>query len=150
MIRSFILIVLVGGAFASQAQYFQFSQYNFTSQRISPTSPAESDYATLGLIFRNQGTGSDVNLNSNFLSAAYPIITRKGVRWSGIGVTVMDDRSGGIFSLQEATLSYAINVPMSRFETLTLGFKGLYQQKQADLSGLFTGSQFVPDRGFDE
>jgi len=143
-----LLFMLI--ASTAMGQYFQFSQYNFTSQRVSPTAPASSDYATLGFIYRNQETASDIKLNSNMLSVSYPFLARvDSRRWSGIGLTVMDDRSGGVFSVQEASLSYAINVFINRFESFTLGFKGLYQQRKIDLSGLFTGSQYVADRGFD-
>jgi type IX secretion system PorP/SprF family membrane protein len=137
-------------AFAASGQYFQFSQYNFTSQRVSPAAPAMSDYASVGFIYRNQGTASDIKLNSNLLSIAYPLITRSGKRWSGVGATFMDDRSGGLFNVQEATLSYAVNVNLNSNESLALGFKGLYQQRRFDLNGLHTGSQYVADRGFDE
>jgi type IX secretion system PorP/SprF family membrane protein len=148
-----LLVVLLFTLIACEAtgQYFQFSQYNFTSQRVSPTAPATSDYASVGFIYRNQGTGSDIKLNTNVLSASYPLISRNsGKRWSGIGVTVMDDRSGGIFNIQEASVSYAINVFLNRFESVALGFKGLYQQRKIDLGGLYTGSQYVADRGFDQ
>jgi type IX secretion system PorP/SprF family membrane protein len=133
------------------AQYFQFSQYNFTSQRISPTAPATSDYAKLAFIYRNQSAAGNVKLNSNMLSASYPFVSKKtGRRWSGLGVTLMDDRSGGIFAVNEGAVSYAVNVFLTQSQTITLGFKGLYQQRRLDYSGLFTEAQFIPDRGFDQ
>ena len=133
------------------AQYFQFSQYNFTSQRINPASVAASDFMSADLIYRDQNTGGDVRLKSSMISASYPFLSRKnGMRWSGIGVSLMDDRSGGIFTVQEASLSYAINVFLNRYQSLSLGFKGLYQQRRFNLSGLFTESQYIHDRGFDE
>lgn len=133
-----------------KSQYFQFSQYNFTSQRINPALVASSDYASLGMLYRQQAAGGDMRLKSSFLSGTYPIINPKtGQRWSGVGVSFMDDRAGGIFSTQEAALAYGVNVFLSRFQSLTLGFKGLYQQRKINLDGLFTGSQFIPDRGFD-
>ncbi|NJM24977.1 MAG: PorP/SprF family type IX secretion system membrane protein [Bacteroidia bacterium] len=133
------------------AQHFQFSQYNFTPQRINPAMVSTSNYASVGLLYRNQGTGGGFNLNSTFLSASYPFISRRGgVRWSGVGISLMDDRSGGYFNVQEAALSYAINVPLSKYQTLSLGAKGLFQQRQLNLDGLFTGAQYIPDRGFDE
>jgi type IX secretion system PorP/SprF family membrane protein len=150
MARKLLLGILILSAANVHAQYFQFSQYNFSAQRVSPTAPASTDYATLGLLYRNQGTASDINLSSNFLSSSYPLITRNGRRWSGVGITIMDDRSGGIFSLQEASLSYAVNIPVNKFESLSFGVKGLYQQRKVDLEGLHTGSQYVTDRGFDE
>lgn len=132
-------------------QYFQFSQYNFTDQRVNPAMVASSDYATAEAIFRNQTTGAnEIQLRSSSLSAAYPFLSgRTGKRWSGLGVSFLDDRSGGIFAAQEASLSYALNVFLSRYQFLSLGFKGLYRKRSVDLSGLFTGAQYIQDRGFD-
>lgn len=144
-----ILICLVR---ITAAQYFQFSQYNFTPQRINPAQVGDSDYASLSLDYRNQATDGGFHLTSNVLNVAYPLISRTGQRWSGIGLTFMDDRSGqaGIFNTQEAGLSYALNVPLARYETISLGVKGLYQSRKIDLDGLYTGAQYVPDRGFNE
>jgi type IX secretion system PorP/SprF family membrane protein len=151
MVRFLLVIGLLISAHSAMAQYFQFSQYNYAAQRISPTAPAESDFARLSFLYRNQGTGGDIRLNSNFLSASYPLINAKtGKRWSGIGATLLDDRSGGIYAIREGSLSYAINIPVAELQTFSLGFKGLYQQRKIDLSGLYTGSQYIPDRGFDE
>jgi type IX secretion system PorP/SprF family membrane protein len=137
-------------ATAASAQYFQYSQYNFSEQRINPAIVASSDYASLGLLYRNQAAGGNINLKSSLFSAAYPLMSHKtGMRWSGVGVSLMDDRSGGIFSTQEMSLSYAVNIFLSRFQSLSLGFKGLYQRRNVNLDGLYTGSQYIPDRGFD-
>lgn len=149
------LVILVSLVIAAsngvQAQYFQFSQINYTDQRINPAVAATSDYATLNFVHRNQKTGGDFNLNSSFISASYPFFSKKdGHRWSGVGISMLDDRSGGIFNTQEATLSYAMNVYLSKWQTLTLGAKGLYQQRRINLDGLYTGMQYIPDRGFDE
>jgi type IX secretion system PorP/SprF family membrane protein len=151
MIRFFVVLIFLFTAYRGSAQYFQFSQYNYASQRVSPTAPATSDYARLGFLYRNQGTGGDINLNSNLLSASYPLINKKtGKRWSGAGITLMDDRSGGLYSVTEGSLSYAVNVFLTELQSVSLGVRGLYQQRKIDLSGLHTGLQFIPDRGFDE
>ena len=136
----------------SLAQYFQFSQYNFTPQRINPAQVGSSDYASTSFIYRNQATDGGFHLTSNIVNASYPIFARNGQRWSGVGLTLMDDRSGqaGIFNTQEVGLSYAINVPLAKYQTLSLGVKGLYQNRKIDLGGLYTGAQYVPDRGFSE
>jgi type IX secretion system PorP/SprF family membrane protein len=145
-------IVFIGWFNTSLAQYFQFSQYNFTPQRINPAQVGNSDYASLSFDYRNQVTDGGFHLTSNILNASYPIFARNGRRWSGVGITLMDDRSGqaGIFNTQEVGVSYAINVPLAKYQTISLGFKGLYQNRKIDLDGLFTGSQYVPDRGFSE
>ena len=150
--RIFVISVLNTIWFSTAfGQYFHFSQINYTDQRINPAVVASSDYAFLNFAHRNQKTGGDFNLNSSFASASYPLLSKKnGVRWAGLGVTLMDDRSGGIFKIQEASLSYAANIYLSKWQTISLGAKGLYQQRKIDLDGLYTGMQYVPDRGFDE
>src|SRR5688572_10585157 len=133
-------------------QYFQFSQYNFTPQRINPAQVANSNYAALSVNHRNQATDGGFHLTSNILNVSYPLISRAGRRWSGIGVTFMDDRSGqaGLFNTQEAGLSYALNVFLAKYQTFSLGVKALYQSRKIDLGGLYTGAQYIPDRGFSE
>ena len=147
-----VVFLAVLWPFTAMAQYFQYSQYNFTHQRINPGMVASSDYASVGLIFRDQSTeANDIALKTSMVSVVYPFLNgRTGARWSGLGVALMDDRSGGIFTVQEASVSYAVNVFLSRLQFLSLGFKGLYQQGRVNLNGLYTGAQYIRDRGFDE
>ena len=134
---------------AVYGQYFQFSQYNFTAQRINPAMIGTSRYAIYDLASRSQKTGGDFNLNSNFISATHPLLNQStGRPWSGFGITLMDDRSAGIFRTQEASISYAVNVQLSRFQLLSFGVKGLVQTQRISLDGFYTGSQYIPDRGF--
>lgn len=134
------------------AQYFQFSQYNFTPQRINPAYVASSDYALLSAVYRNQSTQGGFHLNSTILNVSYPLISARRGRWSGIGLSFMDDRSGnaGIFNTQEAALSYAINLNLAAQQTISFGARLLYQSNKIDLSGFNTGAQYVQDRGFDQ
>jgi len=149
--RLFVLALVVFSSRAS-GQYFQFSQYNFTPQRINPALVATSDYAQLAFVYRNQGTDGGFRLSSNSLNAMYPIHSRKGNRWSGVGISLLDDRSGqaGIFSTQEAGVAYAVNIALASRQSLSLGTKFLYQGRRINLEGLYTGSQYIQDRGFDE
>lgn len=134
------------------AQYFQFSQYNFTPQRINPATVASSDYASLSFDYRNQATDGGFHLNSNIVNVSYPLLAKNGSRWAGIGLSLMDDRSGdaGLFNTQEVALSYAVNINLAKFQSLSLGIKALYQSRKMDMDGLYTGSQYIEDRGFDE
>lgn len=146
------LILFLTAAMNSYGQYFQFSQYNFTNQRINPAIVASSSYAEASLINRNQSTGGGFHLNSNFFNASYPLINRKNIRWSGIGISLMDDRAGqtGLFTTQEVSLSYALTIPVAPRTSFSLGFRGLHSRRKVDLDNLYTGLQYVPDRGFDE
>jgi type IX secretion system PorP/SprF family membrane protein len=143
------LIICIDGISTANAQYFQFSQYNFSQQRINPALVGNTRYATMSILSRNQKTGGDFNITSSFLSGTYPLLNRStGKPWSGLGVTILDDRSGGIFKTQEAALSYAMHLRLDRFRTLSLGFKGVFQTKSISLDGYNTSLQYVPDRGF--
>lgn len=139
-------------AVSALGQYFQFSQYNFTPQRINPALVAGSNDAQLAFVYRNQGTDGGFRLNSSSLNAMYPIQNRQGKRWCGIGVSLLDDRSGqaNIFVTREAGISYALNIDIAKDQSLAFGAKMLYQGRRIDLTGLYTGSQYIPDRGFDE
>ncbi len=149
--RLFIFIVFVLISAAGKAQYFQFSQYNFTSQRVNPALIGTTRYASAELVSRTQKTGGDFAINSNFISASYPLVNAStGRPWAGIGVSLLDDRSGGIFSTQEAAVTYAVNVRVSRYQVLSLGAKVLYQSRRISMDGFYTGSQYVQDRGFDQ
>lgn len=144
-----LLLCLAG---QTRAQYFQFSQYNFTPQRINPALVASSNYASLAFLYRNQSTDGGFHLSSNSLNVSYPLLNKNGSRWSGVGLSFMDDRSGkaGIFNTQEVGVSYAVNVNIAKFQSVSFGVRGLFKTSKYDLDGLYTGSQYIPDRGFDE
>ena len=152
MYKNVISALFLCVAHVCTAQYFQFSQYNFTPQRVNPAQVADSDYASVTLDYRNQATDGGFHLTSNLLNISYPLMAKNGKRWSGVGLSFMDDRSGqaGFFNTQEVGASYAVNVSISKFETISLGVRGVYQSRKIDLGGLVTGAQYVPDRGFNE
>lgn len=146
----FIIIWLPG--YHAAAQYFHFSQYDFTPLRVNPALAAASDYAGARLIYRNQRASEHLSLNSTALSGNYPLIGKNGgKRWSGVGFSFLDDRSGEghIFRINEIGVTYAANIFLSRRQTLNAGVKVLYQSRRLALDALYTGQQYVPDRGFD-
>jgi len=148
--RILVLVFFLSTGNSLHAQYFQYSQYNFTQQRINPAMIGLSRYATVSLDYRHQKTGGDSPINSNFISFDYPLLNSStGKPWSGLGVTLHNDKATGIFKTQEAAVSYAVHIRLSRGQTLSLGAKALLQTRSISLDGFYTGSQYVPDRGFD-
>jgi type IX secretion system PorP/SprF family membrane protein len=151
MKRSVLLLTIFSATCITlHGQYFQYSQYNFTTQRINPAMTGLTRYATAGTSYRRQQTGGDFSINSNFVNLSYPFLNSStGVPWSGIALTLHNDQSAGIFKTQEAALGYAIHVRLSRYQTFSFGAKALFQSRKIGLDGFYTGSQYVPDRGFD-
>ncbi|MCE7991976.1 MAG: PorP/SprF family type IX secretion system membrane protein [Roseivirga sp.] len=136
---------------SAEAQFFQFSQRHFTPQRVNPALVGSRDYFHVMANFRNQSTAGDFSLLSSALDLAYPV-SWGGQRRGGVGLFLLDDRSGsgGIYNIQEAGLSTAVSIPTAESSSFNLGLSLGYQRRSFDFNGLSTGSQFVPDRGFDQ
>lgn len=151
MRKSTIAIFLLLLSCSLHGQFFQFSQRHFTPQRVNPAQVGSRDYFHVMANFRNQSTAGDFSLLSTALDLAYPV-SWGGQRKGGIGLFLMDDRSGsgGVYSIQEAGLSTAVSIPTTTLSSFNLGISLGYQRKSFDFTGLSTGSQFVPDRGFDQ
>ncbi|UII23816.1 PorP/SprF family type IX secretion system membrane protein [Fulvivirga ligni] len=135
---------------SSTAQYFQFSQYDFTPERVNPAFISASNHLSGSIIYRRQSVSETLNINTADVFVSYPLLTRRNKRWSAIGLSFLDDRSGltNIYKVNEMALTYALYVPVTRNDEVSLGAKALYQNRRFSLDGLYTGSQYVPDRGF--
>lgn len=133
-------------------QYYQYSQYNYSDQRVNPGAISQSDFATAGLIFRTQRSIADVELNSFMFSAKYPFIARNGGdRWSALGITFAEDKAGlgGLFETNELGVTYALNFSAGKKGMLSIGNRVNYQSRRINPQSLVTGNQFVPGVGFD-
>ncbi|MEQ8926645.1 MAG: PorP/SprF family type IX secretion system membrane protein [Fulvivirga sp.] len=136
----------------THAQYFQYSQYNYSSQRVNPGAISLSDYATASFVYRSQKSASDIALNSAFFEAKYPFIKRNGGdRWSSIGLSLMNDKIGlgGLFHSQEIGVSYALNFKSGDNSTISFGNRVNYSTRNVNTSNLVTENQFILDFGFD-
>jgi len=136
----------------ANAQYYQFSQYNFAQQRVNPGAISLDDFATVNLIYRSQQSVADIQLTNFLLSAKYPLIgSNGGDRWSALGVTLGQDKTGldGILETGKIGVSYALNFPTGKRETLSWGVRLNYHSTKLNTEKLVTGNQYVPDSGFD-
>ncbi len=149
LVSHFLTLVFVSVSLALNAQYFQFSQYNFTEQRVNPSSISNTDYAKAQMVFRNQKVADNLNIKSTFLSGSYPFRSKLGPT-AAIGLSLLDDRAGnaGIFRTTKIGLNISTTVPLADGQSISLGFKSDWHSRKVSFDGLSTGSQFVPDRGF--
>ncbi|HNR73717.1 MAG TPA: PorP/SprF family type IX secretion system membrane protein [Cyclobacteriaceae bacterium] len=150
MVRIIVLLVLLTSGGTTYAQYFQYSQYNFTGLRVNPALAGNTNYAEATFLHRTQNTGGDFRIQSDFLSGSYPLLhPSTGKPWSGLGILLHSDRTAAVFQVQEAALSYAVHLSVGHLQTLSFGTSVLFQNRSVKLDGFTTGSQYVPDRGFD-
>lgn len=152
-LRPLILFILFALSIQlGQAQQFNFSQYNFTDQRVNPALVGIGNYWKLGGIHREQNTGPDFDIKSTAIAGSYPFVKANdaGV-FGGLGITLLDDKAGvgQSFKIQEVGLSYAMQVRLGANQQLALGVSGFYQTRKFGLDDLITNSQFIPGRGFD-
>lgn len=145
-----IIFIILSGKIV-YSQYFQYSLYEFTQDRINPAMVAADNYAQIDFIFRNQNTSQELKYQSTYAAVKYPIMNKKR-RWSGVAISFLNDQTGvtDIYGFNQASIDYAINLPISRTSDLSVGFRGSFQNKSLSLVGLSTGSQFVEYRGFDQ
>jgi type IX secretion system PorP/SprF family membrane protein len=130
-------------------QHFQFSQYNFTNQRVNPGMVGVNQQAIANYIFRNQQVGGNTQIVSNSVSLEYPLLRlQKSKHWSAVAITLLQDKAAEIFKTEEASVSYAMHIRVKKFATLSLGVRVLLQTRMVDTNGFFTSSQYVPNRGF--
>ena len=151
MKQLFLFIALFFSAFnLANAQYFFFSQQHFSESPMNPAYVAASNYAGISAVHRNQQAAEDFNIKSTLISSWMPFINNQDKAWSGAGITFLDDRSGvsGTFRVQKISGQYAIRVPISPRQSLILGIQAGYESREFSLDGLFTGSQYIPGRGF--
>ncbi len=144
-----LLWVLV--AHATKAQYFQFTQYQFTPQRVNPAWVADP-YAKIDFNYRRQATATNMAIQSNALSLNYPVFHPKNKNvMAGIGVFGLDDRntSAGVLINQEFGISSALSVQIADDQALALGFEGIYRFSRLTYLGFTTGSQYLDGIGFD-
>ena len=143
------LVVLAG--LPVSGQHFNFAQYAYTPLRVNPALVAADKDAYAIVNFRSQGSTADVRFNTSLVALTYPLLKRgTGRRWGGVGLSVMDDRTGGgMYTSQTAAASFAYNVELGARQSLSLGMQGSYHVRRISTEGLTTGSQYVVGRGYD-
>ncbi|MEM1135651.1 MAG: PorP/SprF family type IX secretion system membrane protein, partial [Bacteroidota bacterium] len=133
-------------------QYQNFSQFNFTPDRINPGRYIEKDEAALRVAYRNLGTNTNLNMNTMYASGSYPLsITRSETGWGAVNFSVFNDATNqsGLFKATELALGYTHILQTSRDQFLGFGMLVRYTDKGINLRNYSTGSQFNPVSGFD-
>ena len=138
-----IWLMLLG--ISVKGQYFNFSQYDQTPLRINPAYVAASDYQQLNVIYRQQKTSEVFDINSINLSYHQPARISRSERLAlGIGITAMNDKTGGeaLMNKQHLGIAAGVNVEVGEGQTLNMGFSGLAKMLKFSLDGLTTESQY--------
>lgn len=134
------------------AQYQNFSQYNFTPDRINPGKYIKKDETALRLAYRNLNTNINLNMFSIYASGSYPLgFSRSQTGWGAINFSVFNDETSqsGLFKSTELALGYTHVLQLGKEQFLSFGLLTRYTDKGINLNNYTTGSQFNPGSGFD-
>ncbi|WNB17913.1 PorP/SprF family type IX secretion system membrane protein [Marivirga arenosa] len=147
-----VIITLCLGITAGNlfGQSFMHSLFDYAPNRVNPAFASTDNYQNGIFIFRNQSASQDVNFMSSYAEVNQPFFNEDR-RWSGISVSLMNDQTTGnnIYKLNQASVSYAISVPLIDKNELSFGLNSSFQSKSLNRQQLVTGSQYVEYFGFD-
>lgn len=150
MKKLFLTLCLGIIAGSSFGQNFMHALYEYTPNRVNPAFASSDNFQKGMFIFRNQYASEDIKFMTSYAEGNHPIFNEER-RWSGVSVSLMNDRNYGaeIYSLNQISASYAISVPLQKYTEFSIGLNSSFQSKSLNTQQLTTGSQYVEYFGFD-
>lgn len=152
MLKPITYFLLFSLPFATFAQSSYFTQSNSVPIQFNPAQVATDNHAILMLDYRRQQFLKDVSLQSTVFTGKYPLIKNgTNERWGGIGISLLADHPDEHPSFQRTQLdvAFAYNFTLAPRTYLSWGAQGGYHQQRFSSGNVTTGSQYVPDLGFD-
>lgn len=146
--HAFLFFTVLFLSTVAHGQLTQFTQNNFTHERVNPALLGFMKSSSIKLLHRRQTFLSLDRLVTNYLSLNYT----NGKKRSGANFSYVSDQSNtfDFFKTDEFAFSYANSIYLNKNSKLSLGVGINYSKMSLDLSGLTTSNQFVPGRGFNE
>jgi|GEM_PF-5667387 len=154
LVRKILLTALVFATTFGLAlgQYQNFSQFNFSPDRINPGKFLKKDEASLRTVYRTINSNLNLNLNTFYASGTYPLsIISSDYSWGAFTFSVFNDATtqSGLFNTTELNLGYTHMLQIGELQTLSFGISARHNNKGINLRNYTTGSQFNPGLGFD-
>ena len=148
-----IILVLITGFCVSSGFAQQFplqSQYQFNYSSINPAAVGEYDYLKMVASYRNQWTGFNTQ-HDQAIATQYLTFT-KGMGTNGLGLTLLNDNTGGAFNTTGFRLSYSHKILYDTHK-LFLGLSGGGTKLNMNAANfndaaVVTSSDFVPEATF--
>lgn len=149
-----ILLATLGIISGVNGQDPQFSQYYSAGAYLNPAMVGLESKTSISLNHREQKLGVDHPFILSQVSFVQPInfADEKSKQTGGVGLSVYNDISGvsGYLRKTGMMISAAYNARINVQSTLTFGIQGNHTQKVVDFNKLEWGSQYNPERGYDQ
>lgn len=147
-----IIIFIITGEITSWSQDVLFTNYFNTPMQTNPALVAFDNDFKLFLSYKEQFSQLSQTYKTPLLSVVYPLINHeKSQRWGGLGFSVISDMSGNSNMLKTigANFSFAYNFRLSKTQFVSASLAAGYSRREMNTNNLTTGSQYVPNQGYD-
>lgn len=144
-----IIITLYGSALSQDVSYI-----NPTNALIQ-TNPAYAAFDNdLKFImnYRSQYSAIGQSFKSPVINLTVPLFDKsKTKRWGGLGFSFISDKAGGVAYLSNTgiNVSFAYNIKISENQSVLAALSGSFYRRTLNMNGFTTGSQYIPNSGFD-
>jgi type IX secretion system PorP/SprF family membrane protein len=104
------------------------------------------------LNYRSQYSAIGQNFKSPVINLVIPLFDKtKTKRWGGLGFSFVSDKAGeiGYLSNTGINVSFAYNIVISKKQSVSAALSGGFYRRAINTSGFTTGSQYIPNSGFD-
>jgi|GEM_PF-6020359 len=148
--RIYLVPFLLCAGCGAVAQQSFFSQHNYAIPESAPAMIAIDNYASLTLIYKNQGLIGSDHLISTLLFAKYPIINYKNHRLA-VAINFAENRikGPGKFTEQQFTSSLAYSFNYASHEGISFAMDYGLVTKRVNLKDIQTGLMWTIENGFD-
>ncbi|NJO89874.1 MAG: PorP/SprF family type IX secretion system membrane protein [Chloroflexia bacterium] len=134
------------------AQDALFTNYLNTPLQTNPALVAFDNDFKIALNYRGRISKFSQSYNTPVLSVVYPLINHdKSKRWGGIGFSVLADMSDNsqMIKTTGANLAFAYNLQLNDIQYISASLGAGYFRREVNINNLSTGSQYVPNQGYD-
>ena len=108
---SLLLYISIFATLGFAQQFPLQSQYQFNYSTINPATVGQNDFYSARVSFRDQWVGFTETPNATQI-----FTLTKGYGVNGLGITVFNDHTGGLFTKSGASLSYSHKVRLAKSE----------------------------------
>jgi type IX secretion system PorP/SprF family membrane protein len=135
-----------------QAQDASFTNYINTPLQTNPALVAFDNDLKINLNYRVRFSKFAQSYNMPALSVVHPLINQdKSIRWGGLGFSIISDKSdnSNMIKTTGASLAFAYNLKITNTQFVSASLGAGFYRREANLSHMSTGSQYVPNQGYD-
>jgi len=147
-----LLLAMLLSLTSAKSQDALFTNYLNTPMQTNPALLAFDNDFKISLSYRGRISKFSQSYNTPALSVVYPLINQeKSKRWGGLGFSILSDMSGNneMIKTTGASFAFAYNIQINDLQFVSASLGAGYYRREINLNSLSTGSQYVPNQGFD-